>query len=139
MRIIEYFNQRRLSAPGLLGFVLSLGIVYCAHALPGGESTGHSGPHTELLMIESASCVYCAKFDREIAPAYSHTAEGTLAPLRRLQLSEPWPDDLQQVKSSSVTPTFILVVDGIEIDRLLGYPGDDHFWFLLNEMLEKRP
>lgn len=91
----------------------------------------------ELIMVEEHGCVYCAKFDRQIAPAYPKTAEGRQAPLRRLQLSEPWPADLQTIKAATVTPTFILVEQGQEIDRLTGYPGDEHFWFLLNTMLEK--
>lgn len=91
----------------------------------------------ELVIIEEQGCVYCAKFNREIAPAYPKTAEGKLAPLRRLQLSDPWPSDLQNIVPARFTPTFILVEEGKEIDRLTGYPGDEHFWFLLNSMLEK--
>jgi hypothetical protein len=91
----------------------------------------------ELLMIEEPGCVYCARFNREIGPAYPKTDEGKLAPLRRLQLSDPWPASLAAVRNATVTPTFILVENGVEIDRLVGYPGDEHFWFLLSQMLEK--
>ncbi|NND91399.1 MAG: transcriptional regulator [Granulosicoccus sp.] len=91
----------------------------------------------ELLMVEEEGCVYCAKFNREIAPAYPKTAEGRVAPLRRLSLTEPWPEDLQEIARAQVTPTFILVDKGREVDRLIGYPGDEHFWFLLGDMLEK--
>lgn len=91
----------------------------------------------ELLMIEEPGCVYCGKFNREIAPAYPKTTEGAIAPLRRVQLYEPWPQELEHIEKPRYTPTFILISEGKEIDRLLGYPGDDHFWFLLGEMLEK--
>ncbi|MFK7859972.1 MAG: hypothetical protein AB8B64_14175 [Granulosicoccus sp.] len=30
----------------------------------------------ELLMIEQAGCVYCERFNAEIAPAYPKTPEG---------------------------------------------------------------
>ena len=93
----------------------------------------------ELIMVEEHGCVYCERFNREIAPAYSKTSEGKQAPLRRLLLSEPWPSQLQDVRPATVTPTFILINDGQEVDRLIGYPGDEHFWFLLNTMLEKLP
>ena len=96
-----------------------------------------SAQAAELIMVEEQGCVYCAKFDRQIAPAYPKTAEGKRAPLRRLQLNEPWPADLQSIKPAQYTPTFILVDEGKEVDRLTGYPGDEHFWFLLNTMLEK--
>lgn len=91
----------------------------------------------ELFMVEEPGCVYCARFNREIGPAYPNTDEGKLAPLRRLQLADPWPQMLQSVRKATVTPTFILVDNGKEVDRLVGYPGDEHFWFLLGQMLEK--
>lgn len=91
----------------------------------------------ELIMVEEPGCVYCARFNREIAPAYPKTDEGRLAPLRRVQLHDPWPSDLTEIKTARFTPTFILVDEGREIDRLTGYPGDEHFWFLLGEMLAK--
>ncbi len=93
----------------------------------------------ELIMVEEEGCVYCERFNRQIAPAYPKTAEGKQAPLRRLLLSEPWPEQLHAVRPATVTPTFILINDGQEVDRLIGYPGDEHFWFLLNTMLEKLP
>ena len=96
--------------------------------------TAHSA---ELLMIEEPGCIYCARFNREIGPAYPNTDEGKLAPLRRLQLADPWPSALSLVKKATVTPTFILVENGKEVERLVGYPGDEHFWFLLGQMLEK--
>ena len=91
----------------------------------------------ELFMVEEPGCVYCARFNREIGPAYPNTDEGRMAPLRRLQLADPWPQTLQSVRKATVTPTFILVDNGKEVDRLVGYPGDEHFWFLLGQMLEK--
>ena len=90
-----------------------------------------------LVVIEQDFCPYCDKFNREIASAYPKTKEGQLAPLRRLDLHEPWPEDLSAVRIERMTPTFILVEDGQEVDRLVGYPGDEFFWFLLGEMLAK--
>ena len=91
----------------------------------------------ELIMIEQDGCVYCEKFNREIAQAYPKTEEGKRAPLRRINLDDEWPEDLSQVKTQQFTPTFILVENNKEYARLKGYPGDEYFWFLLNEMLDK--
>lgn len=91
----------------------------------------------ELIMIEQEGCVYCEKFNREIAVAYPKTAEGKRAPLRRLDLHKPWPASLSSIAVERLTPTFILVDKQREIARLRGYPGDEHFWVLLNEMLQK--
>lgn len=91
----------------------------------------------ELIVVESADCPYCQRFHAEIGVAYPKTDEGKLAPLRLLDISEPLPEELRSVKPARVTPTFILVENNREVDRLVGYPGDEHFWFLLGEMLEK--
>ena len=87
-------------------------------------------------MLEQDGCVYCEKFNREIAPAYSKTAEGKIAPLRRIDINQEWPEDLADIKPTTLTPTFILIENNKELDRLYGYSGDEYFWFLLGELLE---
>lgn len=94
---------------------------------------------TELVMVEQEGCPYCAKFNREIAAIYPKTDEGRRAPLRRIDIYDGWPSDLAKVQAESLTPTFILVDDGQEVGRLRGYRGDEYFWFLLGELLEKLP
>ena len=91
----------------------------------------------ELVMVEQAGCPYCERFDREIAPAWPNTDEGRAAPLRRVDLHDDWPADLAAVERTDLTPTFILVEDGVERGRLVGYRGDEHFWFLVGELLER--
>ena len=95
--------------------------------------------NTQLLMLEEHGCVYCAKFNREIGTFYEKTSEGSLAPLRRIDLYKAWPEDLKNVTPASVTPTFILVHNNQEVGRLYGYQGDEFFWFLLNELISKIP
>ena len=90
----------------------------------------------ELVMIEQAGCVYCDRFNDEIAPAYPKTPEGQRAPLRRVDLHAPWPDDLSEIRKEPFTPTFVLVDNNKELARLRGYPGDENFWFLLSQMLD---
>jgi hypothetical protein len=93
----------------------------------------------ELIMLERPGCGWCARWDREIAPIYPLTDEGREAPLRRIDMSAPWPSHLATIAADRYTPTFILVENGIEISRLRGYPGDMFFWPLLREMLAKLP
>jgi len=94
---------------------------------------------TELLMIEQPDCPYCERFNKEIGQIYGKTNEGKLAPLVRLQINEPWPEKYNEIAPAQFTPTFILVHEGQEVDRLPGYQGDEFFWFLLGELLEKLP
>jgi len=91
----------------------------------------------QLLMVEEAGCVFCKKFNKEIAPAYPNTAEGKRAPLRRIDLADGWPKDISTIEPATLTPTFILVDNNQELGRLHGYQGDEFFWYLLGELLEK--
>ena len=89
----------------------------------------------ELLMIEEDGCIWCARWDAEVAAAYPKTPEGQAAPLRRVDIRAPLPADLDLASRPRLTPTFILVDDGVELSRIEGYPGEDFFWPLLGEML----
>jgi hypothetical protein len=93
----------------------------------------------ELIMLEQDGCAWCIRWDEEIGGIYPKTAESKLAPLRRVDIDEPWPDDLKTIRRDQFTPTFVLVDDGSEVGRMRGYVGDEFFWVLLGEMLEKLP
>ena len=91
----------------------------------------------ELLMVREDNCPWCVVWDEEIGPIYPKTPEGKFAPLMHVDLGESI-DDTRILKSVIYTPTFILVENGVEIARLEGYPGEDFFWTLLEEMLSKK-
>lgn len=88
-----------------------------------------------LVMVEQPGCVYCAAWDREIAPIYPRTVEGRAAPLRRQQLREALPPDMVFDRPAVFTPTFVLLEDGVERGRIEGYPGPDFFWGLLGQLI----
>ncbi len=89
----------------------------------------------ELIMFERAGCVWCARFDAQIAPIYGKTEEGQAAPLRRVDLKGPLPADLAGIDPGAFTPTFVVVKEGREIGRIRGYPGDAFFFGLLDRIL----
>lgn len=93
----------------------------------------------ELVMLEQPGCVWCKRFNEEVAPQYDKTEEGKSAPLRRVDITKPWPDDLTSIARERLTPTFVLVHEGKEVSRLRGYPGDEFFWGVLGQMLEQLP
>jgi thioredoxin-related protein len=89
----------------------------------------------ELVMFERAGCVWCARFDAEIAPIYAKTEESRTAPLRRVDRDHPLPPDLAKIDPGAFTPTFVVVDDGREMGRIRGYPGDAFFFGLLDRIL----
>ena len=91
----------------------------------------------ELVMFEQKGCVWCQRFDRDIAPAYGKSTEGKRAPLRRVDISRPNPDDLAFIRRERFTPVFVLVENGKEYGRIRGYPGDTFFWGLLAGLIER--
>lgn len=90
---------------------------------------------TELVMVEEQGCIWCARWNADIAPIYPKTAEGRFAPLRRIDKAEVGASGIELVTRPVYTPTFILVEDGREVGRIEGYPGEDFFWGLLEKML----
>ncbi|PTX54490.1 hypothetical protein C8N43_3305 [Litoreibacter ponti] len=88
-----------------------------------------------LLMAEEDGCVWCARWNAEIAHIYPKTAEGRTAPLQRYDVHGEAPD-VVFVSRVRFTPTFILVEDGKEVGRIEGYPGEDFFWSVLTMMFE---
>jgi len=93
----------------------------------------------ELLMLEQPGCVWCARFDAEIAPAWPKTTEGRIAPLRRVDITRSWPADLEHIQKERFTPTFVLLDNGREIGRMRGYVGDEFFWYRIGELIAQLP
>jgi len=116
----------------LASLILAAALAAGAFGLPAAKAA-------ELIMLERPGCAWCARWNREIAPIYPLTDEGRRAPLRRVDVTAPWPADLGNIAGDFYTPTFIVVEDGAEVARLRGYPGDNFFWPLLGEMLGKLP
>ena len=89
----------------------------------------------ELVMFTRDGCPWCARFEREIAPAYHLTEEGRRAPLRRIEVRPGGADFPGLAAPVIAAPTFVLLDEGREVGRITGYGGDDAFWGLLGRML----
>lgn len=92
---------------------------------------------TRLIMVEEEGCMWCARWNEEISSIYPKTPEGKAAPLERIDIRAPRPEELTFARPLFFTPTFVLVVDGVEASRIEGYPGEDFFWGLLTQMLDR--
>ncbi len=88
-----------------------------------------------LVMAEEEGCFWCAKWNEEVGGEYPITAEGRAAPLQRIDIHEDTPVDMTFSDRLVYTPTFVLMQNGQEVSRLEGYPGEDFFWPLLQQML----
>lgn len=107
----------------ILAAIIACSSVICASA------------ETVLIMVEEKGCMWCGRWNDEISHIYPKTPEGQAAPLRRIDIRAARPDDLTFARALTFTPTFVLIVDGQEVSRIEGYPGEDFFWGLLERML----
>jgi thioredoxin-related protein len=92
-----------------------------------------------LLMFEEDGCHWCAKWNSKLGPIYPKTAEGRAAPLKRTDIHDPIPAKIKLKSRPHFTPTFVVIRDSAEIGRIEGYPGEDFFWALLEQILKDTP
>ncbi len=87
-----------------------------------------------LVMVEEHGCPYCRAWIRDVGNYYHKTSEGKFAPLVRV-------DRKAARKRFSLvinfTPTFVVLKDGKEVGRLIGYIDDSFFWPKLDEILSR--
>lgn len=118
---------------------LAGGLVMAGLAVAGGADHARSAERTsaQLLMFDDPGCPYCRQWHREVGPGYANSPEARRAPLRVVQLREPRPADVTLSSPVRATPTFVLIQDGREVGRIVGYPGQDFFWSMLEGLMKK--
>jgi thioredoxin-related protein len=102
-------------------------------------SVEQPGPTLELIVIEARGCPMCRLFRDEIAPVYRATARAKRAPMRFVNVSFTDPATLNLVAPVEIVPTVVLMRDGAEIDRLVGYTGPEIFMTVVGRMLGDTP
>ena len=127
-----------LLAPLLAGLAAAFSPVSAFAATPEPPPAAAEAPVEQgvrLLMVERDGCIYCRRWREEVLPEYALTDEGKAAPLATVELDGPWPDGLALGRKPVFTPTFVLLRDGQELDRIEGYVGEDFFWPVLRDMM----
>jgi cytochrome c551/c552 len=112
-------------------FLLALAV------LTAGVLAGAAARASELVMFEQGGCVYCARWNRDVAPVYDKTAEAKVLPLRRVDIGQQGKAGVTLASPVLYTPTFVVVDNGKEIGRITGYISDDSFWGLLGQLATK--
>jgi hypothetical protein len=116
---------------GLAGLALT---VMQSWAVVHAEALTAFANETVLVMVDDKGCIYCVKWNKEVAPGYQASDEGQFAPLERRPKGHA---DLRGFSGIRYTPTFILVARGQEVGRIVGYGGEDHFWGELGQLMRR--
>ena len=89
----------------------------------------------ELLMFSVSSCIYCIKFNEEVAPYYNKTTYAETLPLTIIDRTDipEWfhiAYDKGNIKPIRGTPTFIIfdTESQAEVNRFVGYNGKEWFY-----------
>ncbi len=119
--------------------LLSAILVMLAVAASGSPAAQSGEPDTDLararavlVMIGDPGCPYCARFEREVAPGYTASEDGKLAPLVRRDRHDA---DVAFLPRIVYSPTFVMLVRGREVGRIVGYGGADLFWMQVERLL----
>jgi hypothetical protein len=91
----------------------------------------------ELVMFRVPGCSWCQAWDREVGDAYANSPEAKIAPLREVRLDRDRDGGLELERGVRFTPTFVLARDGVEVGRIVGYPGEAFFWGQLGGLIEQ--
>lgn len=110
------------------GLILSVALVV---ARPGAARAA------ELLMFEQRACPFCDAFHREIEPDYARSRAGQAAPLRRVDIWQSRTGGIEGLDPAVFTPTFVLVENGREVGRLMGYPGRRYFYAEIDDLIDR--
>jgi len=108
---------------------LFLLLAICVAAVPVKAANSHG----QLVMITTSHCPWCEAFEDEVGAGYDRTEEALTYPLRRHDFYHAMPDDLAHLTPATMTPTFIVMRDGMEVGRIVGYPGAELFWWRISE------
>ena len=91
----------------------------------------------ELVYFNSSACSVCERWDEEVGGIYGKTAEAKRLTLRPQSIHDEIPNDLAFIKAVTFTPTFVVVEDGKEVGRIVGYISDHFFWGQLDGLIKK--
>jgi hypothetical protein len=84
---------------------------------------------TRLIMVTSDHCPFCRAWERDVGTVYNKSPYAPNVPLTRVQMGATIPDDIVLGAPIVGTPTFVILRDGTEIDRQVGYENAEMFWW----------
>jgi hypothetical protein len=112
-------------------------IAHVRAALDTTEPAGDSG--LALLVLEVKDCTTCDLVRRYIEPAWSRSTQSRDVPLRFLDLNAVDETTIGLSTPVTIVPTIVLMRDGREVSRIVGYTGPSTFFQAVEYMLALVP
>jgi thioredoxin-related protein len=95
-------------------------------------------PEFELIAFEVPGCIYCTVFRRDVLPGYASSPSGKAAPIRFLDLNDEANNQLRLNEPVRIVPTVVVMRNGAEVGRIVGYIGPQNFYRMLDGLLPRR-
>jgi hypothetical protein len=92
-------------------------------------------PDLEVVLFEHADCVYCQVFRRDVLPKYHIAARVAAPPLRFVDIGKDDASSLNLTSRIDMVPTAVVIREGREVGRIVGYWGSASFFQLLAHIL----
>lgn len=83
-------------------------------------------------MFETQGCPYCAAWNRDVGQNYVKTDMAARLPLRRIDVRAKRPAGYETIADIRLSPTFVVMACGEEVERIQGYGDSGLFWSLLD-------
>jgi thioredoxin-related protein len=99
-------------------------LLFVFAALPAGAG--------ELVMFGFEGCPYCAAWERDVGRSYDKSDVAPLLPLKRIDVKAPRPAGYEKIADIRVSPTFVILACGEEVERILGYRDNGTFWDMMD-------
>ena len=103
-----------------------------------GDPAAIATPNIELVVFETSDCAYCLIFRKNIAQLYAQMPQSRSVPMRFVKLEDTATAGLELNGQVNIAPTIILIRDGQEIDRIIGYTAPELFFDMVNHLLAKQ-
>jgi len=101
------------------------------------ETAAIPAPYLEVVVVESADCIYCDLFRRNVLSSYKESPRARDVPLRFLDLEALTASNLVLAEPISIVPTVLVLRDNVEIGRIPGYVGWEDFFHSINYLLAR--
>ena len=93
-------------------------------------------PTTEVVVFEHADSVHCRIFRRDVLPKYQQSVRPEV-PLRFVDVAKTDTAGFGLKSRIGTVPTAVVMKDGREVDRIVGYWGPTNFFILLSHILAR--
>mgnify|MGYP002621615647 CR=1 FL=1 len=99
--------------------------------------THNAAAATRLIMVTSEHCPYCQAWERDVGVVYDKSPYAAKLPLSRVGIRSEMPTNVAIKKPIVGTPTFLIILNGQEVDRQRGYVDAEMFFWWLSEHVVK--